>query len=210
MNNHSAQTDRRTARTRLVIRESLVSLIQELGFNHITVKHITEHANVNRSTFYAHFQDKFNLLDTSIEEKLTELKNLINLNSYQITVPYESNVDLPDPFFVALFKHLGENERFYKVMFTHMEPSVFADKIHEMIREADYTRITKLQMEQKLLVPLDILLDYTSSSIIGVITNWFANNMIYTPQHMALQLTRLGLLGTYRTMGISGQVEITS
>ena len=55
--------------------------------------------------------------------------------------------------------------------------------------------------DQELLVPLDILLDYSSSSLIGMTKIWLENNMIYAPQYMALQLTRLAFMGVYKAMG---------
>ncbi|MNF15648.1 hypothetical protein D3C80_2183470 [compost metagenome] len=73
----------------------------------------------------------------------------------------------------------------------------------QVIRESIYTRIAGISKEQKLLIPLDFLLDYTSHSIHGIITTWFTQQMIYSPEHMSLQLTRLSLLGIYTAMGIT-------
>ena len=54
--------DRRITRTKLAIRTALVALIEEKGFDVLTVKDITTLANINRGTFYLHYQDKFDLL----------------------------------------------------------------------------------------------------------------------------------------------------
>jgi AcrR family transcriptional regulator len=200
MTKHHSSPDRRINRTRLIITEALISLISEKGFTKISVKDITDRANINRSTFYSHYQDKYDLLDKIIEEKLLTLAKLLSEEKSQYT-SYESNLDVPDPFFGVLFEHLAEHEKFYRIMFTKMEPSIFIFKMLEVIRESCYTRISNMRMEQKLVVPLDILLDYISSSIIGVVSKWLENNVVYTPRYMALQLTRLAILGTYKAMG---------
>jgi AcrR family transcriptional regulator len=64
----SARVDPRVTRTRKLIREALVVLLAEKNFESITVQDIAERATVNRATFYAHFTDKFALLDSMIRE----------------------------------------------------------------------------------------------------------------------------------------------
>ncbi len=51
------QTDLRVLRTRKTIKEAFVELMEEKGFDAITVKDITTRAGINRGTFYAHYQD---------------------------------------------------------------------------------------------------------------------------------------------------------
>lgn len=55
--------DPRTVRTRKLIVEAFNQLIISKSFEQITVKDITEQATINRATFYAHFVDKYALLD---------------------------------------------------------------------------------------------------------------------------------------------------
>ena len=60
--------DRRVARTKQAISHALVALISKRGFEDLTVQDILEEANVGRSTFYAHFQDKEDVLLQGLEE----------------------------------------------------------------------------------------------------------------------------------------------
>lgn len=64
----SPRVDPRVTRTRKLIRDALASLLAEKNFESISVQHIAERATVNRATFYAHFTDKFALLDAMIRE----------------------------------------------------------------------------------------------------------------------------------------------
>jgi AcrR family transcriptional regulator len=64
----SSRTDPRVTRTRKLIRDALVSLLAEKNFESISVQDIAGRATVNRATFYAHFTDKFALLDAMIRE----------------------------------------------------------------------------------------------------------------------------------------------
>jgi AcrR family transcriptional regulator len=63
-----SRIDPRVTRTRKLIREALASLLAEKNFESISVQDIAERATVNRATFYAHFTDKFALLDAMIRE----------------------------------------------------------------------------------------------------------------------------------------------
>jgi AcrR family transcriptional regulator len=60
--------DPRITRTRKLIRDALASLLAEKNFESITVQDIAGRATVNRATFYAHFTDKFALLDAMIRD----------------------------------------------------------------------------------------------------------------------------------------------
>ncbi|CAI6079777.1 TetR/AcrR family transcriptional regulator [Cohnella sp. JJ-181] len=65
--------DRRARRTVGLLKQSFRELVEEKGFEAVTVRDIAERADVNRGTFYAHFPDKYGLLDLVIREKLQAL-----------------------------------------------------------------------------------------------------------------------------------------
>lgn len=60
--------DPRVKRTRSLILSSFDSLLAEKGFDSISVQDVTDKAQINRATFYAHFPDKYALLDHSIQK----------------------------------------------------------------------------------------------------------------------------------------------
>jgi AcrR family transcriptional regulator len=60
--------DPRVKRTRELIQRSFIEIVDEKGFSSISVQDITAHAGINRATFYAHFPDKYALLDYTIGE----------------------------------------------------------------------------------------------------------------------------------------------
>jgi AcrR family transcriptional regulator len=64
--------DPRVTRTKNLIRDALKALLSEKNFESISVQDIAERATVNRATFYAHFQDKFALLDAMIRDDMRE------------------------------------------------------------------------------------------------------------------------------------------
>lgn len=68
----AASNDPRVLRTKQLLRDSFTSLILEKDFNSINVSDVTKKAIVNSATFYAHFTDKFDLLDSTITNTFIE------------------------------------------------------------------------------------------------------------------------------------------
>jgi AcrR family transcriptional regulator len=64
--------DPRVKRTRKLLQQALLDLLQEQSFAGISIQNITERATVNRATFYAHFPDKYVLLDSLLQEQFQQ------------------------------------------------------------------------------------------------------------------------------------------
>jgi len=72
INEHDARLDPRVKRTRKLLQKAFSDLLAEKGFQSITVADITERAEVNRATFYLHFEDKYDLLNYCVREALQQ------------------------------------------------------------------------------------------------------------------------------------------
>jgi AcrR family transcriptional regulator len=71
--------DPRIRRTRQLLQDALHRLLEQKGFDNITVQDITEAATLNRATFYAHYPDKFALLEELI--RISFLQRLAERNA---------------------------------------------------------------------------------------------------------------------------------
>jgi len=65
--------DLRIQRTQKSIKQAFFDLIEEEGFDHISVKDITARAMISRNTFYLHYSDKFDLLNKICDELVFKL-----------------------------------------------------------------------------------------------------------------------------------------
>ena len=85
------KTDARVKYTKMVLKKALMELMQHKPVNKITVKEICERAELNRATFYAHYSDCFDLLE-SIEEDLLEAfqQSLKLVDSFDVTALIEA------------------------------------------------------------------------------------------------------------------------
>jgi len=69
---HVKRMDPRVKRTHQLLQQALLELMQAQRFASITVHDIAERARLNRATFYAHFEDKYHLLDALIREQFQQ------------------------------------------------------------------------------------------------------------------------------------------
>jgi AcrR family transcriptional regulator len=82
--NPDEKLDPRVRRTRSLILQSFENMLAEKNFESISVQDVTDKAQINRATFYAHFQDKYALLDHSIHKMFMQEieKRTLNVCSY--------------------------------------------------------------------------------------------------------------------------------
>ncbi|HDX9576842.1 TPA: TetR/AcrR family transcriptional regulator [Bacillus pseudomycoides] len=196
--------DPRVKRTRQAIRDALISLIHEKGFDSITVQDIAEKATVNRATFYSHYYDKYDLLDKSIEEMLTTFADILKPKELDKS-EFPLTLDTPHPSFLSLFSHIAENAFFYQVMLGENGIPKFSSRMMKAIQTNLLLSLSISQPnEDQLAVPRDILISYVTGAHLGMIISWLKQNMPYTPHYMALQLARLIILGPYTAAGLEG------
>jgi AcrR family transcriptional regulator len=106
--------DRRTVRTQILLRQSLFSLMAERDYDAITVQNILERANIGRSTFYAHFSSKDELLNVCLEMFNTWLSEAQNQARSRA-----ASADELFGFTLALFEHLAEQRELFKRITSH-------------------------------------------------------------------------------------------
>jgi AcrR family transcriptional regulator len=76
--------DPRVKRTRQLLEQSFLDVVAVKGFQSVSVQDITEKAGVNRATFYAHFPDKYALLDYSVRQSFRQEleKRMLNVCTF--------------------------------------------------------------------------------------------------------------------------------
>jgi AcrR family transcriptional regulator len=90
--------NRQTIRSRRFLQEALVTLLQEKPYKKITISDITEEADLARSTFYAHFDTKEQLLTSYVDDLLDQFFEMIAARDY-IDMDAEKDLDINVRFF---------------------------------------------------------------------------------------------------------------
>ena len=193
-------TDLRVIRTKESIRDALVELIEEKGFEAITVKDITTRAKINRGTFYAHYQDKYDLMTKCEEEIMLEMSRIAKQNFPDVIAALETNSPNLKPFHLAvlIFEYLNENSGFMEAVLGPKGDLSFQTRLKDFMWKTLFgNEPNALIKEENLLVPGQYLASYVASAHIGVIQQWLNSGRKETPQEMARILSTITFNGPF-------------
>lgn len=173
------ETDRRVKYTKMVLRESLLELLQEKPINRISVTELCQNADVNRGTFYAHYTEPQDLLKQIEDEMFESIRSCFAENADKSLE--QTNLDL--------LKILYENRELCRVVFSQNASSCFLCRLHEMSTEF-FAERWKCKIE-KMGIPVDFLYRFIATGNIEVIRMWIMNDDGRTPEEISGIITKL-------------------
>ncbi|WP_026574615.1 TetR/AcrR family transcriptional regulator [Bacillus sp. UNC438CL73TsuS30] len=183
--------DPRILRTRQLIKEALIDLLQEVDINKITVNRIAERATINRVTFYLHYKDIPDMLGKMAQEMAEDIEAI--MGSTRGDQNSDKNIDFVK--LETLLEYIAKNDKFYKVVLNSRRSPIFTERLLTILTKAITEKTANNKLETSKDIPRDIAIWYGSSALIGTIVAWLRNDMPYTPQFLAKQLSRLFRLG---------------
>lgn len=205
MSKKKDKLDPRVRRTRKLLRDALIELIPERGFDSITVKEITDRATLNRATFYLHYRDKEDLLRQGMREIFDELTARSPIPENESD---EFSYDATRQTIAMDFEHVQQYADFYRVMLGGHGVWVFINELQEYIFEETMARLELFQGETvDSPIEPDLVVHQLAAGYVGVIQWWLANEMPFTPEEMAEKLLAIYRDGTYRCLGYEVEVE---
>ena len=176
------KTDLRIIKTNKVLYESLVNLLKDKTFEEIKVSDICADALVNRSTFYAHFNDKYELFMSFIND----LKNSLTAELKTI----DTNLSLKEYYLKLIevfMNHVEGKEYIYRSILINNRNSIIMDMIYNTITEDVNSRINNNELD----IPSDIFISFYLGAIVNVGIEWFKNNKKYSKEEMLKYLDEL-------------------
>lgn len=158
-------TDTRFLKTQTSINNAFIQLMDEIGFSKITVTKIIEIAQINRSTFYSHYLDKFDLLNKIEYNLLMDFKKIALNNDIKELISIEFNYDTFYSYTYHLVNYMYENGKLFALLIIENDNTGFINKLTRMIEN--------FWSEKDLNIQISIPHDYLVSAIIGMMSNLF-------------------------------------
>lgn len=157
--------DLRIKKTHKLLVEALFKLLKEKPFEKIKLNEICEEAMIHKTTFYNHFEDKYDLLKFAITELQKNMLNQMNdtddFFNYYLNLAY------------IYMKHIKENKEFYYAVFFDEKNSICLDIFYNLFTKDIEDKLNKIYNK----IPINYLSHFYFSGVFEVVREWFRKGM---------------------------------
>jgi AcrR family transcriptional regulator len=194
MEETTKRIDPRVLRTQRLLRDSLLSLSTEKGFDSITVQDITDRATLNRATFYLHYNEKCELLMDLFDELMEE----------GAPPPGDVKADLTigTQYVLELLNHVSLHAPFYRSMLGKAGVPEFVARLRAYVQELAYMWLQATQPEMEEGIPRELVASFLGSAYLGVIRWWLENDQPISAEELSNQLLQLSVMGVPQVLGM--------
>lgn len=171
------RVDRRIIKSQNLIQSTFLTMLIEEGFDEITVKKITEKADIGRKTFYLHYADKFDLLDTMVKRQLEELEKICEWKKEKGFIEGS----------VIWFNYFEENRAFFEALFRSESTVSFRKQLLDFMTVQLSKKIGEINPEKD----TEILLRFLSMAVLGIVESFVLNQLNSGTEKIAKQVGEL-------------------
>jgi AcrR family transcriptional regulator len=171
--------DRRIKRTQRLLQAALISETLEKGFDAVTIRDITERADVGYATFFRHYPDK--------EALLADVLDAMN-KKIQVLLAPASMITDPEKTGILLFEFVYDNADLCRVLFDSTNTMALLKPVQEIGLE-EMTALFKGRSEGSM--PMDLAASHLITSLVMMIRWWLDHGEPYTPEEMGKIAARL-------------------
>ena len=153
-----------------------------MGNVKITVQEIIDAANIGRTTFYAHFETKDDLLKALCEELFGHI--ISSAMDCTHTHGLYSNNNVPESVFCHLLQHLQENENNILELLSCESSELFLRYFKDNLKELLQNQFVNQNRRNNKDIPQDFLVNHITGSFVEMVLWWIKNQMKETPEKL--------------------------
>ncbi len=172
--------DRRRVRTRQMLRNALLELIDEKGYESVTVQEITDRADLSRATFYLHFKDKDELLVATLQAMYDDIRDALTVK--------EGATMQPNHVALNAFKHVQAHRKLYKVLLGERGMAAVWQRIQAYMFTYAHQTIRTVRRHtgySETRVPTEILAQFSAGALNALLIWWVQHDFAYSAEEMA-------------------------
>ena len=193
--------DLRVKRTNKYIIEAFIRLVEEKGFEQVTVQNIADEAMINRATFYAHYKDKQDLYEKIFDLAVESFTAILDFEDF--VQGNRIKIRKIEAAMTELFLHIQNNRSFYLTIMDASAIEIIRKKLGLILTERYQEIFSALRItEGDIEVPLDFIIDYMTSIFVGTLHWWLTAETTMTPDHLAKLVIKLVANGHLTVLGI--------
>lgn len=180
------KTDRRVQRTRELLQKSLIDLINERGYESITIQDIVDRANIGRTTFYLHYDSKDELLMSCHDAIISEF----HIGARHLSREQFLSRDAPAGM-IAAYQHLHEKQALLYSIFQGRDSLSILRQIRDWNAQQLQANLRSVFVETESTIPFDLLANYLAGAQIAMLQWWLEKRRTHTPESVAHTFHRL-------------------
>lgn len=194
------KSDLRVIRTKHNIKEAFLSLLEKKGFEAITIKDITDRGMMNRGTFYAHYLDKYDLMDQLKNSLLEEMTTIIDNNIEEVfnDVNHQQLDNDPYDVSVKMIEYINQEHQLFNILLVKQGDYQFQKDLKSIIMKVIEKNFIHLNRNDN----FDYIASYITSANLGVIQRWLELDRKESPIEIAQTIAMITLYGPIRTLEI--------
>ncbi len=166
--------DKRVKRTQNLLAKALIDLTLEKGYEAVTIRDITQRADIAYTTFFRHYPDKDALLQDVLEVVLADLIELLQ--------PHMPTGD-PAEVGTLLFQYVGDHSEVSRVLLATRGSRTL---VHQMVAEGSQRVLREHSPRFGSAVPADVAANHLVASSVALVQWWLEHDMPYTPAQMGI------------------------
>ena len=192
--------DRRVRKTKTAIKNAFIQLLEEKDLEKITIQNITQLADVNRGTFYLHYEDKYILLSDMEDEYTLALSSAVDFDK---VIMQNDDLEAFAKYFTEdilkkVVTYLYDHIDFYKVIFSLERKSQIENKISDIMLNNMKKNVSNNNTIAD--IPLDYFHSYTAGAMISFIKHWVQDEDRMNPETVVDYLFKIIFNGPLRLM----------
>ena len=166
--------NRRIRKTKNAIKDAFVTLLKEKDLDKITVQDIAETADINRGTFYLHYDDKYILLERIEDEYIQSLSERLDYGYFE-KLSKDTDIetfakDFTKHILRSVLLHIQDNLAFYSVIMNLDRKTQIEEKVSQLLYDNMSRHVAFNQHISN--IPVDYFHSYVSGAMISFIKHW--------------------------------------
>lgn len=173
------KVDRRIRKTRDLLKRTLSELVRDFDLKDITVKDITDKADLNRGTFYLHYKDAYDLMEKMEDDIITEFQDMIDKYKPKSTgghMPGNPSLETLLPMLDPIADYMLENKDICSSMFQANSNISFMPKFRQLISDngAEFIKAKFPNYNKEI---YEYYITFISFGILGQLQHWFDTDL---------------------------------
>lgn len=184
-----SQTDLRIIRSKKMIKEAFIDLVEEKGYENITIKDISDQAMINRKTFYSHYESVNALFLDILKEHIDVL--LENLRYEYVAEKGQTNIEAVTKEMRMIIAHINNHKRSLKILMNDSSSYQLTKQLENLMQERLMSKLAMINQKRKSnIIPVE-LLTATITSVFIVVIKWWLSSEAYTEEEVSQMFIEL-------------------